>query len=90
MSVPFSTQQFGEKPNRYMPRTKVRLDKVVATQSHLDSSKVHDIATQDPSDITSDPIVHSFRGKYYVGDGHHRVAGAMERGDKYITVKRVR
>jgi ParB-like chromosome segregation protein Spo0J len=90
VSVPFSTQQFEKKPNRNMPRTKVRLDKIVATQRKLDQSKVDDIARQDPSDISSDPIVHPLGGRYYVSDGHHRVAGAMERGDTHIWVRRVR
>jgi hypothetical protein len=88
VSVPLSTQQFAEKPNRYMPRTRVRLDKVVATQNYLDPAKVRDIARQDPSDMTSDPIAHSFQGRYYVGDGHHRVGGAIERGDTHIWIKR--
>jgi ParB-like chromosome segregation protein Spo0J len=90
VSVPFSTQQFEEKANRYMPRTRVRLDKVIATQGKLDQSKVRDIARQPATSMTSDPIVHPHRGKYYVGDGHHRVAGAIERGDSHIWVRRVK
>jgi ParB-like chromosome segregation protein Spo0J len=88
--VPFSTQQFEKKPNRKMPRVRVRLDKVVATQNYLDSNKVRDIARQDPSDMATDPLVHPHQGRYYVGDGHHRVAGAIERGDSHIWVRRVK
>lgn len=73
-----------------MPRTKVRLDKVVATQHYLDSSKVADIARQPPSDMDTDPVVHPYQGRYYVGDGHHRVAGAIERGDTHIWVRRAK
>lgn len=73
-----------------MPRTKVRLDKVVATQNYLDPAKVKDIAAQDPSDMTSDPIVHRYQGRYYVGDGHHRIGGAIERGDTYVKVRSVK
>ena len=73
-----------------MPRTKVRLDKVVATQGKLDQSKVQDIARQSPSDVRNDPVVHAHAGKYYVSDGHHRVAGAIERGDTHIWVRRVK
>lgn len=90
MSVPFSTQQFEEKPNRYMRRTKVRLDKLIATQGHLDKAKVADIARQPATAMTTDPIVHPHQGKYYVSDGHHRVAGAIERGDTYMWVRRAR
>jgi ParB-like chromosome segregation protein Spo0J len=90
VSVPFSTQQFEEKPNRFMPRTRVRLDKVIATQGKLDQSKVQDIARQPAAAMSSDPIVHPHKGKYYVADGHHRVAGAIERGDTHIWVKRVK
>jgi ParB-like chromosome segregation protein Spo0J len=90
VSIPFSTQQFEKKPNPKMPRTTVRLDKIVATQGKLDKAKVADIAAQAPSDIDTDPIVHPHRGRYYVTDGHHRVAGAIERGDTHIKVRRVR
>lgn len=89
MSVPLSVGQFQEKPNRNMPRVKVRLDKVVATQNKVDHSKVMDIASQPVGDAPP-PLVHAHKGKYYVGDGHHRVAGAIERGDTHITVKRVK
>jgi len=85
VSTPFSTQQFEEKPNRKMPVVTVRLDKVVSTQNHLDPAKVSDIASK-PAGGTP-PIVHQFNGRYYVGDGHHRVAGAIERGDTKIKVK---
>lgn len=88
MSVPFSTQQFEEKPNRKIPKVKVRLDKLVATQNKLDQAKVQDIASK-PAGGTP-PIVHALGGKYYVGDGHHRVAGAIERGDTHIWVKKVK
>lgn len=88
MSIPFSTEQFEKKSNRYTPRVKVRLDKVIATQTHLDPAKVQAIARQ-PAGGT-DPMVHPLGGKYYVTDGHHRVAGAIERGDTHIWVKRVR
>lgn len=90
MSIPFNTKQFEEKPNRYMPKTTVRLDKVVATQGKLDQGKVQAIARKDPSDITTDPLVSRHQGRYYVLDGHHRVAGAIERGDTKIKVKRVK
>ena len=90
MSIPFSTDQFEKKSNRYMPRTRVRLDKVIATQTHLDPTKVQQIARQPASSISTDPLVHAHGGHYYVSDGHHRVAGAIERGDTHIWVKRVK
>lgn len=71
-----------------MPKVKVRLDKVVATQNKLDAAKVRDIAGK-PAGGTP-PLVHALGGKYYVGDGHHRVAGAIERGDTHITVRKVK
>ena len=89
MSVPLAPKQFQEKPNRMMPKTKVRLDKVVATQNKVDHSKVMDIASKPAGDITP-PLVHGFKGKYYVSDGHHRVAGAIERGDTHIVVRKVK
>jgi len=73
-----------------MPRTKVRLDKIVATQRQLDASKVADIARQPAEAISTDPVVHPHQGRYYVSDGHHRVAGAIERGDTHIWVRRVK
>lgn len=73
-----------------MRRTRVRLDKVVATQRYLDPAKVADIARQPAEDISPEPLVHPFKGKYYVSDGHHRVGGAIERGDTHIWVRRVR
>jgi ParB-like chromosome segregation protein Spo0J len=88
VSVPFNTAQFEEKPNRFIPKVKVRLDKLVATQNKLDPAKVKDIASK-PAGGTP-PIVHPLNGKYFVGDGHHRVAGAIERGDSHIWVKKVK
>jgi ParB-like chromosome segregation protein Spo0J len=90
VSIPFSTDQFEKKPNPKMPRTRVRLDKIVATQVKLDKAKVASIAAKDPTDIDTDPIVHPHKGHYYVTDGHHRVAGAIERGDRTIRVRRVK
>lgn len=72
-----------------MPRTTVRLDKIVASQRNLDSAKVQSIAQRGADDGT-DPIVGRHNGKYVVLDGHHRVAGAMERGDTKIKVKRIK
>jgi hypothetical protein len=86
MSVPFSTAQFEKKPNPKTPRRKIRLDKIVATQNKLDHTKVMSIAQRGADDGT-DPLVHAFGGKYYVGDGHHRIGGAIERGDTYITAR---
>jgi ParB-like chromosome segregation protein Spo0J len=90
MSTPFSPKQFEEKPNAKMPRTRVRLDKIVATQRKLDPAKVKDIASKPAEEISTDPVVHPLGGKYYVSDGHHRVAGAIERGDTTIKVRRVK
>lgn len=73
-----------------MPRVRVRLDKIVSTQRKLDPSKVRAIARQPSSAIRTDPVVHPMGGKYILADGHHRVAGAIERGDNYIWVRRVR
>jgi ParB-like chromosome segregation protein Spo0J len=72
-----------------MPRTTVRLDKLVATQGKLDQAKVQSIAQRGADDGT-DPVVAPHKGRYYVLDGHHRVAGAMERGDSKIKVRRVK
>lgn len=72
-----------------MPRTTVRLDKIVATQGRLDSAKVQSIAQRGADDGT-DPVVAPHQGKYVLLDGHHRVAGAMERGDTKIKVRRVK
>jgi ParB-like chromosome segregation protein Spo0J len=73
-----------------MPRTKVRLDKLVATQTKLDKTKVAKIAAKPAAFVTPEPVVHAHGGRYYVSDGHHRVAGAIERGDTHIWVRRVR
>jgi len=89
VSVPFSTQQFEKKPNPKMPRTTVRLDKIDATQLRLDPAKVRKIAAGPANDGT-DPLVAPYKGRYKVLDGHHRVAGAMERGDTKIRVRRVK
>ena len=71
-----------------MPRRTVRLDKVVATQNYLDPAKVRDIASKPPGG--TEPIVHYHQGRYYVGDGHHRIGGAIERGDAKVKVRSVR
>jgi ParB-like chromosome segregation protein Spo0J len=89
VSIPYNIKQFAEKPNRYLPKSKVRLDKLVATQHNLDKAKVADIASK-PVDDGTPPIVGRHKGKYSVLDGHHRVAGAIERGDSYIKVKRIK
>jgi len=91
MSVALNTHQFQEKPNRFMPKTRVRVDKLVATQGKVNEKKVHAIAQKSPDEISATPVVSSrHKGYYHVLDGHHRVGAAIERGDKYITVKRVR
>jgi len=89
VSVPFNTKQFEDKPNPKMPATTVRLDKVVATQRYLDPAKVQSIAKKGAYDGT-DPLVAKHNGRYYVLDGHHRVGGALERGDTKIRVRRVK
>jgi hypothetical protein len=90
MSIPFQTEQFEKKPNRAMPVVRVRVDKLVPTQTNWDQSKVDDIASKDPSQIDTKPLVHPFRGRYYVSDGHHRVAAAIQRGDTHMWVKRAK
>jgi hypothetical protein len=90
VSIPFSPQQFEKKPNRKMPTTWVRLDKIVATQHSVDPAKVRDIARQPASAITTDPVVFPHQGNYILGDGHNRVAGAIKRGDTKIKVRRVK
>lgn len=73
-----------------MPRTKVRLDKLIATQTSVDPRKVRSIANQPASAISSDPVVHPFKGNFYVSDGHNRVEGARLRGDTHIWVRRAK
>jgi ParB-like chromosome segregation protein Spo0J len=90
MSIPFSSEQFEKKPTRTMPRVRVRLDKVVATQRGWDQKKVDDIARKGPYEKGTDPIAGVINGKYHILDGHHRVAGAIQRGDTHITLKRVK
>lgn len=72
-----------------MPASRVRLDKLVPTQSTWDQAKVDSIAARGADDGT-DPLVHRFGDKYFVGDGHHRVAAAIQRGDRTIRVKKVK
>lgn len=85
MSIPFSEKQFAKIGRR----ARVRTDKVVATQNYLDPAKVADIAAQ-PTDSVDDPLVHAHNGRYYVGDGHHRIGGALERGDPKLRVRILR
>jgi hypothetical protein len=87
MSVPFSPQ-FEKRPNRYMPATRVRTNRLVPTQLDYKVEQIRKIAAQDPRDIDADPIVHPHQGEYVVGDGHHRVAAAMVRGDTTVRVRR--
>lgn len=86
MSIPFNTKQFEKKPNPKIPVRTVRLDKVDATQMKLDHAKVMSIAQRGADDGTL-PIVHKFNGRYKVGDGHHRIGAAIERGDTKIKVR---
>jgi len=85
VSIPFSEKQFGKIGRR----ARVRTDKVVATQNYLDPAKVRSIAAQ-PAEAVDDPLVHAHNGRYYVGDGHHRVGGALDRGDDKIRVRVLR
>jgi len=87
VSLPFSTQQFEQKSNRALRRSRVRVDNIVSTQVYVDAAKVRHLASLDPSDIDSDPIVSRQNGHFILGDGHHRVGAAIKRGDRYINVK---
>ena len=73
-----------------MPATRVKLSNIVPTQTYWDQSKVDDIAAQGPKKAGVDPVVGKLGSKYYLLDGHHRVAGAIQRGDDKIRVKRVK
>jgi len=86
VSVSFNTSQFVKKPNSKIRTVTVRLDKVDATQLKVDPAKVKSIAARGPDDGAL-PLVHKFRGRYKVGDGHNRIGGAIERGDTKIKVK---
>ena len=90
MAVSLNEHQFEEKPNRFMPKTRVRVDKLVATQMKLDPKKVQAIAQKSPDDMAAPVVSSKHKGYYHVLDGHHRVGAAIERGDKYISVRRVR
>lgn len=85
MSIPLNTKQFAEKANRYMPVRTVSIDKLRPTQSTYVADKVEDIAAKPAG---GPPVlVGRHNGKYHVLDGHHRVAGAILRGDSYQTVR---
>lgn len=90
MSIPFSTQQFEKKSNRHMPVSRVRVDRVIATQVRLDPAKVKAIASKPASSDDTPPIVTRHNGNFIMGDGHHRFAAAIERGDTHIPVRVVK
>jgi uncharacterized protein (DUF1015 family) len=90
MSIPLSPEQFEKKSNHAIPRVRIRLDKIVPTQRYWDQAKVDDIAAKGVNEKGVEPLVNKVGGLYYLGDGHHRVAAAMQRGDRLITAKKVK
>lgn len=70
---------------RRAPRKSVPVDKLVSTNrgGYLNSKKAAKYARGGGGD----PYVVEHRGRYYIADGHHRAAAAIERGDKTISVR---
>lgn len=92
MSVPLSTNQFElkNKPIRDMPRRKVSVSKFLPTQVDSDPEKIASMEKKDPSSFEKVPVVLKKDGMYLVGDGHHRIAAAMNRGDSTVDVRIVK
>lgn len=80
--------EFWDKDERGAPVRNIPLDRVSATQWDLDQRKV-DRIKENWSDDMPAPIVaelpHRDGGKRYpIGDGHHRIAAAIQLGKKTI------
>lgn len=75
---------------RRAPKKRVRVSDLESTNrgGYLNPRKAAEYAARGGG---GDPYVVEHRGRYYIADGHHRVAGAAARGDKTITarVKRI-
>lgn len=83
MSIPFNTRQWAEG---VLPARQVPVDKVVSTQVHLDQVKVGRMAKKRTGSLPT-PVVAQVGDRYLVGDGHHRVAAAKKKGERFIKAR---
>lgn len=93
-----SPTQFGFKQASYddwdaaimsgnhLGRRPLNLSKDLHTaQDAIDPVAVRDYAAQGRIRGDHEIAVHHYEGKTYVADGHHRIAAALQRGQKTIT-----
>lgn len=71
---------------RKAPTKRVPVSKLVAANKghYLDPKKV---AKYAKSGGGGKPLAVESGGRYYLADGHHRAAAAIQRGEKYVTVR---
>lgn len=94
-----SPSQFGFKQASYddwdqallssrthLGRKPLRLNQDLHTaQDAIDPDAVREYAAQPRIRADHEIAVHHYGGKVFVGDGHHRIAAALSRGQKTIT-----
>lgn len=72
--------------DRHLGRKPLNLSTDLHTaQDAIDPAAVRGYAAQGRIRGDHEIAVHHFGGKIYVGDGHHRIAAALQKGQKTIT-----
>jgi hypothetical protein len=79
-------EHMDQSLSSYKP-TRITLGKrpLIATQDYMIPEKVAKIAASNTKSDTP-PLIMRHEGKDYVWDGHHRIAGALAKGQKSMTV----
>ena len=81
----------GNGPAAYLYKSKrVSLDKIAPTQTSVDTKGVKEYLTGNGRSSAAPKVLLYPDGKYYVQDGHHRIAAALLRGETSMTVRMVK
>lgn len=89
-SVEVPKKELTDKVNKYidsgtiseLPKEKISIDNIVPTQKNLTIDNLK--KTQDVIDSKEDIVFLKDNGKYYILDGHHRIANDILKGKKEI------
>lgn len=70
-----------------LPEVELPMDSLVATQDRVDPEKVKAIAAAGVVASGKLPVVVRHKGKHYIADGHHRLAGEWLAGNETAKVR---
>lgn len=70
-----------------MDTKKVRIEDIVPTQKNLNFDNLRSIDGLELEKDIDEIIAIEYNGKYYLNDGHHRVASLILKGEKEIEIK---